>query len=341
MPILYAYAKIESISDSLRNSYNSCENSHKCDWYASEMIDGAHLALYSDASSNTIRAATRKRFLNDKDIYYNFKEHIALHKDWLHELSKMLNQPIIVYGKIAGGKYGKQGMGVHVPSVCEYSIHNDFIIHDVKTPNGFIACHELESLAKKYLLTLAPKLYVGSFAKIWSFPENNLSVIPFEHDLPVNLKNEMKGIVVRPIYSMLCYNKRIIAKKLNRKYIGKNITINKEVPVLTKELKEIAEYINNIALTLNIVDAVISINGGFNYGEIDKLAGKCTQKAIERIAYDRYKLLDADRKNLVNKELNNLAKEQLLAIWRSEPVSSETELQKFRNNFTNTNKKAH
>ena len=321
------YPNIEDINDQVRNRYYNCENSHKCDWYVSELIDGVPFIFYTDYKTKEVKVGNGKAFLKKDDNYYDWDEVLKLHREWLIDASTQYQQDLIVYGKLVGGKYKDQKLGVHIPSVCEYAVHNDFVVHDVQNTDGFASLMDLEIIADKNILTMAPVLFKGSFIKSWCFPENNLSALSFQYELPINFKNQMKGIVVRPLYHMLCQNKMIIAKKLNKMYtnvIGSHDTDDrkKEVPLTDLEIKQIASFIFNISTNMNLIDIVISVNGGFNHGEIDKLSGKHTQLLLDKVNYIKYNLCSSKQQNEINIELNALAREKLLAIWRVSPSKS-------------------
>lgn len=308
------YPSIDNINDSLRTRYVSSNMPIKCDWYITEMLDGAHLALYANHKEGFFAAASRNKFLSDTDSYYNYKETAALHKTWVMALSKLVKSPITVYGTMIGGKYKNQSLGTKINSVCEYMPHNDFVVHDIKMIGGFISGKELITCSQRHTFTLAPILYHGNFSKVWNYPENNLSAVPFLQELPIKLSNEMKGIVVRPIFSLKAHHSFMIAKKLNRKYIGKK---EDATPlIVTDLLVEIADEMENKATKLCILDAIMIACEGFDFAEINKIAGRYAQRIISQVDNLEYNALTLNEKYLVNRELNRIAKEKLTMFYR-------------------------
>lgn len=313
--MLQKYSKIETLNASILSKFRIAPNSHKCDWIVTEMIDGDHLALYGDYDTGFFKASTRKRFLKDLDVYSAWKDTVDLHKNWVMLLSQQLRSPVIVYGKMTGGHYRGKHRDTLINTVAEYSLQNDYIIHDIKVKGGFIAAHELENVSHTHVLTVAPVLWKGSFNKVIGFPENRLSAVPFLYELPVQWDNEMKGIIMRPIYDMNVGSTRLIMKKLNRKYKEKGYSHYKPV-ILTEALTKIAVDMYIEACSKKLLDAVLIAQGGYRYNEIDRVTGKYVKLLLDKVNHLKYNLLTNKERSLIHKELNGLCKEQLLRLYR-------------------------
>lgn len=314
--MLQKYHKIVNINSHVLSKFRGVTNTHKCDWAVTEMVDGDHLAFYADKATNFFKASTRKRFLKDSDIYSVWKETVELHKEWIMAVSQKLDSPIIVYGKLIGGSYKGKSKGCKIKTVAQYCTHNDFVIHDIKVKGNFIAMHELENLARTYQLTIAPILWKGAFNKVQGFPENRLSAIPFLYELPVIWTNEMKGVVMRPIYAMHVGCNQLIMKKLNRDYIQQRTHVY--VPVtLTELLMEVAEDMIEEAERLTLLTKVITANNGYSYNDIDKLTGKFVKLVLDKVIIVKYNALTNKERSLVHKELNKYAKVELASMLKS------------------------
>lgn len=300
-----SYAKLPYLDNILLQRYRQNPTARDMKWVVMEMLDGDHLALYANAQLQTFKAATRKRFLAKEEDYSDCKETIAMHRDWVVRLSTQLKRQIIVYGKMVGGHYKEATFGKNIKTVCEYMPHNDFIVHDIKTNEGFLSHYELLKIADINLVTLTPTLYEGKLDEVIKCPANQLSTIPFLHNLAVNYKNEMKGIVIKPKYELKLSNDRVIFKRLNKRYIGKEV-IKPRVEI-TEALLDIAAIMHQEAMTLDILDSTIIEVGGLSHTHVNHVAGLYVSSLLDIVNYIKYNILTVDQKRIVNSELNRLA----------------------------------
>jgi hypothetical protein len=309
------YDKIEPVNDVNVNKYRTETRTYGQKWRVLEQVDGDHLALYADAKNEVYRAATRHRFLNEKDYHSDWLNQAKLNHRWLMALSASMERPLITYGKMVGGMYKGKSLGKHIKTVCEYCPQNEYILHDIKVKEGFLSQNEVKLLADKFHLGTAPILYEGQFSKAICYPENKLSMIPFMFSQDPIYTNQMKGIIIRPVYDM-CLNgtsKHMLLKKLNRSYIGKSlITVTK--PVLTSIIIEIAQYMDNEAMKLNLLDKVIIEGVAFSSADIGKITGQYTQSVIDTVRYLKYNMLLKEERKLVHLELNRIIAKRLTML---------------------------
>lgn len=313
-PLEY-YHKINRVNDLLLAAYRFEPKVTGTKWMVTELLDGDHLALYADYAKNIYKAASRNRFVYEDDHYGAANEIAFNHKAWLMEFSKSMQQPVVVYGTVIGGSYYGNAQGIPIIGKVQYSPINEFFIHDVKLNYGFVPYGRLELMAQRFGLDLAPPLYEGSFSTAICYPENKLSYVPFMRNLKPNYKNEMKGIVVRPVVSIVDkYNKPFILKKLNRKLDDSRIIGPKPKLHLTETLNDIAEHIMNEAMLENILDYTLTEIGAFDLADLSRVAGVFVQNILNNVAYVKYTLATNKEKNLINKELHRLAVHNINAI---------------------------
>lgn len=303
------YPQIEVANDLVAHKIRSHPDTLNVSWAVTEFIDGDHLAIYANHKHNEFKASARAKEINiSSTTYSDAKDVIKMHRDWLMEFSRELGSAVTIYGKMVGGHYGTDTKrGIWISSACEYMPTNDYIIHDIKVPAGYIGLTELEQIGKKYLLTTVPVLFRGKFASANCYPEDNLSMVPFIKKLPVNYDNEMRGIVIRPIVDLYINNKLVIVKRMNRKYSAtsaKPLTIN-------ETLIDIAQYMDAQAMLSNVFDAALVECGSWGKNDISRVAGKYVQILLDNVTYIKYSFLKKNEKNLVHKELNSIALQRL------------------------------
>lgn len=310
------YPKIPTLNSAVMNRFYNHSKTKEIDWLVTEFIDGDHMALYADHKTKEFRIATRNRFLDNHDSYSCTGDISHLYKEWALTLSGKENTPIIVYGKAVGGTYNNHYKGIPIKTVCEYLDFNEFIIHDIMLPGlGFVGLDTLEKIAADCAVRTAPILYHGVYSNACGFPEDKLSAVPFMCGMEPKYDNEMKGIVIRPLYDLTHGLDRVIMKKLNRKYIGRKPEVKKET-LLTDTLVEIAVYIDSTAMRLRTLDSVIAESGSFTYEDVKKVSGKFVLASLDKVSYVKYNLLDRIEKHLVHKELNRIAEDRLRTLLR-------------------------
>lgn len=312
------FTKIQKVNDIITATYTKHHQAKFADWYVTELVDGQHLALYANHSTNEFQVANRARFLDlaheeDRD-YACIDAIIPLYKEAMMQLSKRKRSPITFFGVVTGGRYAGTYKGTVIDTVCDYMDYNDFIIHDVKIASSYLGIMALEKLAQDAVLNIAPVLYKGKLQEAYCYPENLLSAVPFmsQFDMPIVFNNEMKGVVIRPSYDITIDNRRAIIKKINPKYLTSDVVI-----VSNATLMEIANYIDGEAEKLGVMSAVINAIGNVGYGQVDKVAGRYVSTAVDKVSYIKYTLLEKKQRKVVNKELSKLAKDKLLAILRA------------------------
>lgn len=312
---LVHYPKIPTVSEFLMKRFHSHPRTKLNDWCVTEFIDGDHLALYGDFKNKEFKMATRNKFITPDMNYSAAGEMGLLYKDLAMNMSSKEQTPVVVFGKCVGGHYNGKQAGIPIKTVCEYTQFNELIIHDIYLPKGgFIGLDILENIAELQFLKTAPIIYQGNYAAACGFPENSLSAVPFTSGEKVLFDNEMKGIVIRPIYDLTSGKDRVIMKKLNRKYIGKQD--KRKDPELTDTLVEIAAYIDNQGQQLHVLDAVIAAYGTYGYSEIKRVSGRYVTSLLDKVTYLKYNMLDKAGKHLVHKELNRIAEDRLLHLLR-------------------------
>lgn len=317
------FKKYESVPDLIEgniHSYTLNNNLNKLNWYVTELIDGDPLALYCDAKKGVYKGATKYRFLEDNENYSCAQLILELYKDFAFKFSELKKAPVIFYGMLMGGKYGDKKKGAHhVPTACEYAAYNDFIVHDIVINNVFIDLSELEKIAVKHTLNIAPVLYKGHADKCFNFPANLLSAVPFTTKLPTNYTNEMLGVVVRPSVEVTIGDFRVLSKKRNKLYV-RTTKVN-ETKILEginmTTIDNIAIEMENQAVNINVMGALSGFSNEFNQANINYLTGKYVKALLDKVIYHKYSLLTSDEKHLVHKELNNLARPKIIAIVRA------------------------
>lgn len=305
------YPKIQPINDLALQRYRTDFQTLQNDWYVTEMIDGLHLALYADMATGFFRAACRKRFLHEHDNYGVWKDIVKTHKAWVQSLSHKLNCPIIIYGKMTGGIYKGESKGTIIKSVCEYSTDNEYFIHDIMLPSGFLSREELKESTDSVAVSPVPVIFKGTFAKANTYPENKLSLVPFLNYLDASYANEMKGIVIRPNCDLYNDKERMILKKINRTYVGSNRHIRARKTEITPTITNIAVYMENQATQKSMMDIAINHMGAFEEYDIPKLVGRYVSYLLDHVTYIKYNMLTKPQKHMVRKELNRLATKKL------------------------------
>lgn len=318
---LVPYPKISPLNTSIMNRFSEHPQAKACDWVVTEFIDGDHLAMYADYKTKEFKLATRNKFIQSYMNYSCSAEIGELYKDSLLKLSDKEDSPIVVFGKLIGGHYANKTAEIFIKTVCEYGQFNDVIIHDIYIPKiGFIGLDVLEQLGETYTFRTAPILYHGEYVHCCGFPENSLSAVPFMVGEKPLFDNEMKGIVIRPVYDMFMRKDRMLMKKLNRRYIGK-LDMKKKKPELTNTLTDIAAYMHNESMQLGVLNKIITEYGEFNYVEVKRVAGRYVANTIDKVPYIKYNMLDKLGKHLVHKELARIAEDKLREIVRLKNVA--------------------
>lgn len=318
--ILKRYDCVPRVNDILMARFRRHPRASAMHWAVMELIDGDHVALYYNYTTKEFKVSARNKFVFESDNYSCSKEIISLYKEWVVLMGEVEKSDIVVYGKAVGGQYKKSGTGVSIKTVCSYMEDNGFIIHDIHINGSFVDVMKLQTIAKDNMLTVAPLLYTGTMNKCFGYPENGLSAIPFMLDLPADYENEMKGIIIRPIYNLTDGAQRIIMKKLNRAYIGWTEK-KKPSPVITESLIDVALWMDNAAMRMTLMDAILFAVGDVTTGDVKRVAGRYVSTCIEKINYVKYNILHKEEKRLVHKHLNKLAEERIQNFIRKDSAA--------------------
>jgi hypothetical protein len=313
---LLPYHSIENRSIELFNKYAQDERTSKLEWYVTEKVQGTHLALYANEATEDFRATDANVWLAEADHYCGWKQHAADNRKWIMALSAAVKCPVAVYGVMSGGKYGNLSSEDSFNTKVQYAPCTDFFVHDIfMFNNGLMSLMHMERIAKQYDVTVCPTLYKGTFSKAFNYPANKLSLVPFLYGCEVNYSNEMYGIVVRPVHSLLTSNnlKHIITRAYNPKYQSRALTIVRHAVVVDRELvTNIAEDMGESAYLAAVMDWTIAGIGGVTINDLALVCGKYVKNVIDNIEDKSYNDLNEESQKAVRKLLFRMAYKSLL-----------------------------
>lgn len=312
---LEVFDRIEDATDALIEGFKVEKRSLYMDWAVEEFLDGTHLAIYVDGKNKEFKISYRSKFINEQAYDTGWKEVVRLYKSMYLEMSSALKVPVIIYGKLLGGRYGKTKMGHEIRTVCDYTPYNEFFVHDIKLPHGFMSVREREQTAEKYAIHTAPILYMGNIDKAIAYPNNKLSVIPFISSQTVMKDNEMRGTVIRPAFNLPVggTGKRYITKRVNTRYV---IYMPRKDATKHSVLVGIAQDLSIAATVEKLLDETIAEVGGYDRDTISVMAAKYVQNIVDIIPNVKYDLLNEEEQNEVKKQLNRMALTHLDTLLR-------------------------
>ena len=290
-----------------------------------EKIHGANTQICYNLKTNEFSYGKRTCLLEDEEKCYNVQNIFESIKENIINLSKCLLsftkkdiETVIVYGEIFGGFYPhekveKDNSATKVQKGVYYSPKNEWrafdIAYTVKEDSKFrfLCGNDFFKFCKEIDIKTVPLLAVASsLSEALEYPNDKLSVVSQQLNLPQIEDNIMEGVVIRPWNSDFWMGQaRVIIKNKNANFSekshAKKINIQVEVPENVKiAIEEISQFI-----TEERVNNIISHLGEITVKDIGKVIGLTAKDVLEdyKKEFNTLNLLEKEEEKMVKKEL--------------------------------------
>jgi len=272
------------------------------DWSVSEKVHGANFSIWYDGE--IMKAGKRSSFLDTRGTGENFYNYVKVLEDNRERIITLYNYimstkgdwdtttlEIVVYGEIMGGNYPhpditKNLTAKSVQSGIYYSPDNHFYVFDITVNGEYLHLNFANNLFDHLGFLYAKELFHGTLSEALKFPNDGLSQIYKEFDLP-ELKagmmgknkngedniNIMEGVVLRPVQPVILKSgSRVIFKNKNNKWSEHNQTKKPKAPSepLQRQAQLVYEDVSAY-LSENRLHNVISKFGEVKQKEFGKL----------------------------------------------------------------------
>lgn len=252
--------------------YNSIENSNKkkfikkaielklndCDFVVQEKIHGTNFGIYLSQFENepiSTKYASRKQFVPQDDIFYNYKTVATKYKNNFEQVFKEIQSTmklydlslVIIYGELYGGGYPHKDVKpipdvIKVQKEVQYCPHTDFMAFDIRVNGLYLSVDETNSIFQKCGIPYCETLFRGSLEECLQYPNDFESTIYKKHNLPpiTDYKNICEGVVIKPIEPRFFGGgNRFILKNKNAKF--KETKVKKAQPKNKTKLSDEAQ----------------------------------------------------------------------------------------------------
>ena len=323
------FIKYRSIENSYREKFINMVREHEYDapdikWVATEKIHGGNFSVWVD--KDEIKPAKRTSFIEKDEFFFNYELIMEKYSEDARKLYKYfknihpnLNQ-IAIFGELFGGTYphpdvSNDKCGKKVQKGIYYCPHNELYIYDIllifgdNTKNRHVTWTELiESLTYTKSKLKTPKvLFIGTFDEMLALPNDELSEVYKDFDLPPIEDNIMEGYVFMPVEDLYFRDKsRVAFKNKNKKWEEKTKAPKKQLKEVNEAIKPIVEEIS-MYVTENRLRNVLSHIGEItnkDFGLLNKeFIADVMKDYIEENGNDALNVLAKKDRKLINKNV--------------------------------------
>lgn len=285
-------------------------------WIVQEKIHGANFAIYVDGYGDVI-AASRNKFLNEQDKFYNYRELLAKYQESTEVIADLFSEGCILYGEIFGGGYQHKDVSpvkgaIKVQKGVCYCPQNELIVYDIWYAESFLSTIKVANACRRANLPYAQALFRGSLSDCLDYPNQFLSTIPRTFELPEIADNICEGVVIKPVRAKYLSNSyistRIILKSKNSYFSEKSKEKKLSNTLLPENIKKIVNHLSQY-VTDNKLRNVLSHFGCVTNKDFGKILGEFNK--------DIFKDYFADNNDLDNLTKPNKKKIQKLVNHKS------------------------
>lgn len=318
--------------------YQSIENSYiarviqtikdnmmdKIPYVVQEKAHGANFAIYIDDVLE-YKFAKRTNFIGEDESFYQYEDIFKYKKRFTElfvDVGAMKNfDYIVIYGELIGGSYPHKDVNkANTPTIQKgvfYTPNIEFYGYDIRIRKGdsesFLDYDTVSRLFKKHQIPFANKLFEGNLDECLNYPNDGLSQIYKQFNLPPIENNIMEGVVIKPVYDDRINGQRIILKNKNEKFIEKEKVkkeYNPEKYRLWGELEELSLELKTY-VTKNRFDNLKSKLGELDITMFDQIFKMFTDDVFSDFekesenSYELFESLNKSDRKLVMKNVNN------------------------------------
>ena len=187
-----------------------------------EKIHGANCGRYYDGK--TFKLASRSQFLAPDSNFYGISNHYDELKEKTIKAYELLGGDgfIIIYGEWFGGRYTGMVSPAGTKQVqreCLYTPFNEFCGFDLVKDGEVLNVYDRNEILEKSGIYFAKPLFIGTFQECLEYPNDFVTKVPADFNLPEIEGNITEGTVIVPVEPLFFANgSRIIFKNKNEKF---------------------------------------------------------------------------------------------------------------------------